>query len=246
MENYLTLSHLEKNYGTKEVIHHLSLSVAKGEIYVLLGKNGAGKSTLFKLIAELALPTNGTISIGGHPITQQTRKKIGMSINQPVFYEDLTAEDNLRIHCTYMDYPLSTSHLSDTLKLVGLAPENQTSVKNFSLGMRQRLMLARCLIHEPNLLVIDEPLNGLDPNAIRQMRILLKNLAASGLAILMSSHILSEVEAVATTIGVMNHGVLRFSAPLTSLQQQYGEQLEDYLIQEMEGDPLNETYQIRN
>lgn len=241
MAEYLTLTNIEKNYGAKEVLHAVNLSIQQGEIYVLLGKNGAGKSTLLKLISGLATPTNGMIQISGHTMTFKDKFKIGFSINQPIFYEHLTAEENLSIHCEYMDFKCSFSQIERILELVQLTPNNPTPVKNYSLGMRQRLMLARCLIHKPDLLIIDEPLNGLDPNGIRTVRTLLKNLASDGLTILMSSHILSEVEAVATNIGIISNGRLHFESKMSQLKELYGVNLEDFLIKKMEVYP-HETH----
>ncbi|MEG0256653.1 ABC transporter ATP-binding protein [Vagococcus sp.] len=237
----IVVTAIEKNYGLKHVLKGINFEVKKGEIYVLLGKNGAGKSTLFKILSGLTHPTTGCVTLFQHPLSDLTKQKIGVSINQPVFYEHLSATENLSIHCDYMSYPLTKERLTTVLDLVGLQLENETPVKNYSLGMRQRLVIARCLIHEPELLIIDEPLNGLDPKGIRQIRELIQTIAASGITILMSSHILSEVQAVATKIGVIYNGQLVFEGFKSDLVTHYGTKLEDFLINKMEGE-LNETY----
>lgn len=158
---------IEKNYGRKEVLKNFSLSVEKGEVYVLLGKNGAGKSTLFKILTGLSKATNGEIIIlNESKDLEKVKTKIGSNINEPVFYEHLSAHENLRIHCEYMG--VSNNQISEWLKTVGLTIDNDRPVKEYSLGMRQRLVLARCLVHNPELLIIDEPLNGLDPRGIKQ------------------------------------------------------------------------------
>lgn len=237
----IELINIEKNYDLKEVLRGINLKISAGDIYVLLGKNGAGKSTLFKLLAGLTKPTNGNLTLFNKPLSEKTKQKIGISINQPIFYEHLSAEENLTIHCDYMNYPLTSERLTTVLTLVGLQIDNPIPVKNYSLGMRQRLVLARCLIHEPELLIIDEPLNGLDPKGIRQIRELIQTIATSGITILMSSHILSEVEAVATKIGVIYDGQLIFEEHKSKLTATYGNKLEDFLINKMEGE-TNEAY----
>lgn len=236
MTHIIQIHKIEKNYGVKEVLKGIDLNLEKGEIYALLGKNGAGKSTLFKIISGLTLPTSGTINLFSSPISSDSKKKMGISINQPTFYEHLDAYNNLEIHCQYMNYSFDKQQFKRVMNMVGLSTENKSPTKLYSLGMRQRLMLARCLIHEPELLIIDEPLNGLDPKGIKQVRTLIQSIAQTGVTILISSHILSEVEAVATRIGVLSKGNLIFSKKAASLKQIYGTRLEDILIQKMEGD----------
>ncbi|WP_223156170.1 ABC transporter ATP-binding protein [Desemzia incerta] len=174
--NVVEVQNVEKNYGAKEVLKNFSLTVQKGEIYVLLGRNGAGKSTLFKLLTGLTKATNGEISIFNETKDiEKVKTKIGSNINKPVFYEHLSAIENLSIHCDYMK--ASKNRIQEWLEVVGLSVDNDRPVKEYSLGMRQRLVLARCLVHDPELLVIDEPLNGLDPRGIKQFRELLEEIS---------------------------------------------------------------------
>lgn len=225
---------IEKNYGRKEVLKNFSLSVEKGEVYVLLGKNGAGKSTLFKILTGLSKATNGEIAIlNESKDLEKIKTKIGTNINEPVFYEHLSADENLNIHCEYMG--VSNNRISDWLKTVGLTIDNDRPVKEYSLGMRQRLVLARCLIHNPDLLIIDEPLNGLDPRGIKQFRELIEEISLLGKTIIMSSHILTEVESVATRIGVIYDGQLVLDERKQDLVAKYHDSLENFLINKMEG-----------
>lgn len=234
MTTSIEVLHVEKNYGRKEVLKDFSLSVERGEVYVLLGKNGAGKSTLFKILTGLTKATNGTIVIlNENEDLEKVKIKIGSNINEPVFYEHLSAYENLKIHCEYMGS--SKDRIKDWLKTVGLTIDNDRPVKEYSLGMRQRLVLARCLVHDPELLIIDEPLNGLDPRGIRQFRELIEEISMLGKTIIMSSHILTEVESVATRIGVIYDGQLVLDEKKEELVTNYQDGLEDFLINKMEG-----------
>lgn len=225
---------IEKNYGRKEVLKNFSLCVEKGEIYILLGKNGAGKSTLFKILTGLSKATNGEIIIlNESKDLEKVKTKIGSNINEPVFYEHLSAHENLKIHCEYMG--VSNNQISEWLKTVGLTIDNDRPVKEYSLGMRQRLVLARCLVHNPELLIIDEPLNGLDPRGIKQFRELIEEISLLGKTIIMSSHILTEVESVATRIGVIYDGQLVLDERKQDLVAKYQDELENFLINKMEG-----------
>lgn len=234
MTTSIEVLHVEKNYGRKEVLKDFSLSVERGEVYVLLGKNGAGKSTLFKILTGLTKATNGTIVIlNENEDLEKVKIKIGSNINEPVFYEHLSAYENLKIHCEYMGS--SKDRIKDWLKTVGLTIDNDRPVKEYSLGMRQRLVLARCLVHDPELLIIDEPLNGLDPRGIRQFRELIEEISILGKTTIMSSHILTEVESVATRIGVIYDGQLVLDEKKEELVTNYQDGLEDFLINKMEG-----------
>ena len=235
MTTIIDVQQLEKNYGAKEVLKSLDLTVEKGEVYVLLGRNGAGKSTLFKILTGLSKATSGSISIlSEHQNIENVKIKIGSNINEPVFYEHLNAVENLDIHCDYMG--ASKKRIKEWLKVVGLSADNNRPVKEYSLGMRQRLVLARCLVHDPELLVIDEPLNGLDPRGIKQFRELLEEISLLGKTIIMSSHILTEVVLVATRIGVIFDGQLVLDDRKADLVAKHGNQLEDFLISKMEGE----------
>ncbi|MER2131791.1 MAG: ATP-binding cassette domain-containing protein [Carnobacterium inhibens] len=235
MTTIVAVHHLEKNYGKKEVLKNFSLTIQKGEVYVLLGRNGAGKSTLFKILTGLSRASNGSITIlNEDKDLEKVKIKIGSNINEPVFYEHLSAMENLKIHCDYMGS--SKKRIPEWLKVVGLAVDNDRPVKEYSLGMRQRLVLARCLVHDPELIIIDEPLNGLDPRGIKQFRELIEELSLLGKTIIMSSHILTEVESVATRIGVIFDGELVLDERKLDLVATHQDGLEDFLISKMEGE----------
>ena len=235
MTSIVAVHHLEKNYGKKEILKDFSLTVEKGEIYVLLGRNGAGKSTLFKILTGLSKASNGSITIlNEEKDLEKVKVKIGSNINEPVFYEHLSAVENLEIHCDYMES--SKKRIPEWLKVVGLAVDNDRPVKEYSLGMRQRLVLARSLVHDPELIIIDEPLNGLDPRGIKQFRELIEELSLLGKTIIMSSHILTEVESVATRIVVIFDGELVLDESKVDLVATHQDGLEDFLISKMEGE----------
>lgn len=233
MEKAVTITQLEKNYGRKEVLKSIDLTVDQGEIFVLLGKNGAGKSTLFKVLTGLAKETSGSFRFFSRGYDLQTDSKdIGFNINDPVFYENLNGRENLAIHCDYMQ--VSEDKVDDWLKQLDLKVDD-TPVKEYSTGMRQRLALARCLVHDPAILIIDEPLNGLDPKGIREFRKLIEKIARMNKTIIMSSHILAEVEAIASRIAVICDGEIVLNQTKQQLVSQYGSCFEDYLIDKMEG-----------
>lgn len=201
----------------------------------MLGRNGAGKSTLFKILTGLSRASNGSITIlNEDKDLEKVKIKIGSNINEPVFYEHLSAMENLKIHCDYMGS--SKKRIPEWLKVVELAVDNDRPVKEYSLGMRQRLVLARCLVHDPELIIIDEPLNGLDPRGIKQFRELIEELSLLGKTIIMSSHILTEVESVATRIGVIFDGELVLDERKLDLVATHQDGLEDFLISKMEGE----------
>jgi len=202
---------LSKSYGTEEVVSNVNMNVQRGEIYGFLGPNGAGKSTLMKMLLGLVKPTGGEIELFGERLrinSTEHLKRIGHLIETPVFYEKLTAEQNLELHGEYMGY-YNTQRAREALELVQLSGIDNKPVKQFSLGMRQRLGIARAISTRPELLLLDEPVNGLDPEGIQVMRNLFRRLRDEwGLSLLISSHLLSEIEQVADTIGVINGGQL--------------------------------------
>ncbi|WP_100065256.1 ABC transporter ATP-binding protein [Miniphocaeibacter massiliensis] len=234
--NILNVVNVIKSFDGEEVLKGVNLNLNRGEIYVLLGKNGVGKSTLFKIIIGLMKPTMGFVEFLDKDLLCYENKhfsELGFNINEPRFYEHLTARKNLEIHCEYMN--CSKDKIKFLLEKMGLSYLNDTLVKNYSLGMRQRLSLTRCLLHEPKMIVIDEPLNGLDPKGIKDLRHLLKEIAKEGITILMSSHILSEVEKIADRIGVLNSGNLIVEDTVKNLLKNNEGNFEDYIIEKMEG-----------
>lgn len=211
MEYILQTSNLTKVYNEKEVVSNVNLHVRRGEIYGFLGPNGAGKTTVLRIITNLVKPTKGETSIFGQkltPTSYEVFKKMGNVIEYPIFYEKLTARENLKIHCEYIGY-YNEEAIDWALDMVQLKNFEGKQVKEFSLGMKQRLGLARAIITKPELLILDEPLNGLDPVGIKELRTLLKNLRDDyGITIFMSSHILAEIEQIADTIGIIKDGEL--------------------------------------
>lgn len=228
---------LIKIFDGKEVLQRLNMSVEKGSIYGLLGTNGAGKTTTFKLITGLMQPTAGTICFHGDEIHTHNReflKEMGILIETPVFYEHLSARENLEIHLSYMGCDFAC--IDENLAMAGLADTGKQSVSKFSLGMKQRLAIARAISHAPKLLVLDEPINGLDPMGIRQMRELFLTLAKDrGMTILISSHILNEIECVADRVGVLVNGTISKEVSISEIKATSPKGLEDYFFNMMSG-----------
>ena len=183
----------------------------EGEIYGFLGPNGAGKTTVMKMLTNLWKPTSGSIEIFGEILTPQSckiLKRIGSIIEFPTFYNYMTGYENLQLHCEYMGYYKHGS-IENALDLLELSAASQKAVKNYSLGMKERLGIARAILCKPELLILDEPTNGLDPAGMKKIRDLLKNLCEEyGTTIMISSHILSEVESIADTVGIIHHGMM--------------------------------------
>lgn len=207
----LRTNSLSKSMGNKKIITDVNIHIEQGKIYGFLGPNGAGKTTVMKMITNLWKPTSGTIEIFGEILTPKSYgllKRMGSIIEFPVFYEHLTGSENLRLHCEYMGY-YSPDSVNDTLKMLELTNASDVKVSQYSLGMKQRLGIARAILTKPELLILDEPTNGLDPSGMKDIRDLLKMLCQEyGITIMISSHILSEIESIADTIGVLNHGKL--------------------------------------
>ncbi|PLR65998.1 ABC transporter ATP-binding protein [Bacillus sp. UMB0893] len=228
---------LVKTFEGKEVIKNCNLTVRKGTIYGFLGANGSGKTTVFKMLMGLLIPNAGNIEILGLDSIENKNKilkSIGSIIEIPVFYDHLTASENLELHLSYMG--IANPHIDYTLEMVGLKNTDKLPVSKFSLGMRQRLGIARAIIHKPEILILDEPINGLDPMGIREMRELFLNLVKNhNMTILISSHILSEIEHIADTIGVIVDGRIVEEVSLSSIKDQFPDGLEDYFFDIMSG-----------
>ena len=209
MENIVEIKELFKIIDKEEILSDINLQIAEGEIYGLLGPNGAGKTTLMKCMLSLLTITSGSIEIFGKNLQEHREEilsQVGSIIETPIFYENCTAKEILEIHAQYMGKNITELDIINTLRMVGL--KNTTKkVKEFSLGMRQRLGLARAFLTKPRLLILDEPINGLDPVGIQEIRNLLQLLSKEhGITILISSHILSEVSQIADKIGVIKNG----------------------------------------
>lgn len=229
--------HLIKCFGDNQVIKDCSMCIEKGTIYGFLGANGAGKTTVFKLLTGLLTPDSGSVEILGCNMLANRDKmlsQIGSLIEAPTFYEHLSARKNLEIHLAYMEN--EGFGVDRALQMVGLPDIDEKAVSKFSLGMRQRLGIARALIHQPEILILDEPINGLDPMGIKEVRELFVRLAKEhGMTILLSSHILSEIEHIADKVGVIVDGRIVCESNLAQIKTEYKGSLEDYFFTIMSG-----------
>lgn len=218
----LQTNHLSKIISNKELVTDVNLHVKKGEIYGFLGPNGAGKTTVMKMITNLWKPTSGNIEIFGETLTPQSYevlKRMGSIIEFPTFYDHMTGYENLQLHCEYMGY-YNHGCIENTLDMLELSNAANKPVKNYSLGMKERLGIARAILCKPELLILDEPTNGLDPAGMKQIRNLLKTLCTEyGITIMISSHILSEIENIADAVGVINHGMMIKEIGIKEIEQ---------------------------
>lgn len=221
-EYIIETKNLTKQYGTQKSVADLNIHVNQGRIYGLLGRNGAGKTTTMKMLLGLTPPTSGEVTIWGKSLKGNEKKilpRIGNLIEAPGFYPNLTATENLRIFATLRGVP-DRSAIKNALDLVGLPYKDKKLFSQYSLGMKQRLAIALAVMHDPELLILDEPINGLDPIGIAEVRSFIRELCdARGKTILISSHILSEIALLADDIGIIDHGALLEEESLAELEQ---------------------------
>ena len=217
--------HLTKQYGTQKSVSDLNIHVKKGRVYGLLGRNGAGKTTTMKMLLGLTEPTSGEIELWGKPLRGNEKEvlpRIGSLIESPGFYPNLTATENLRIFAALRGVP-SRHAVKDALDLVGLPYRDKKLFSQYSLGMKQRLAIALAVMHDPELFILDEPTNGLDPIGIAEIRSFIRRLCdEGGKTVLLSSHILSEISLMADAIGIIDHGVLLEEESLSALESKNG------------------------
>ena len=223
MSDYLIeTKQLTKIYGEQAAVKNINLHVKRGKIYGLLGRNGAGKTTTMKMLLGLTQPTSGEVKIWGKPLRGNEKKllpRIGSLIESPGFYPNLTATENLRIFATLRGVP-NRHAIKDALDLVGLPYKDKKLFSQYSLGMKQRLAIALAVMHDPELLILDEPINGLDPIGIAEVRSFIRELCdARGKTILISSHILSEISLLADDVGIIDHGTVLEEESLEELEQ---------------------------
>ena len=217
----LQLDQLSKHYGKLKAVDQLSISIKKGNIYGLLGPNGSGKSTTLGMILNVINPTSGSFQwYEGTHTTHQALKKIGAIIERPNFYPYMTALQNLTLICKIKQ--CSTENIQEKLELVGLWDRRHSKFKTYSLGMKQRLAIAAALVNNPELLILDEPTNGLDPEGIHQIRKLIFKIAEGGTTILLASHLLDEVEKVCNQVIVLKNGVKCYQGPVDAISQTFG------------------------
>ncbi|MCI8356600.1 MAG: ATP-binding cassette domain-containing protein [Lachnospiraceae bacterium] len=222
MPYIIQTNHLTKTIAGKNIVSDVDLHVKKGEIYGFLGPNGAGKTSVMKMLTNLWKPTAGSIELFGETLTQKSYevlKRMGSILEMPVFYEHLSGRENLRLHCEYMGYYRHGS-IEEAMEMLGITDAADKPVRNYSLGMKERLGIARAILTKPELLILDEPTNGLDPAGMKQIRSLLKILCTEyGITIMVSSHILSEIESIADTIGVIAHGRMKQEIGMKEIEQ---------------------------
>ncbi|MEE3895046.1 ABC transporter ATP-binding protein [Priestia megaterium] len=224
-ETVLQVGHVSKVIGKKTILHDVSLSVERGEIFGLLGPNGSGKTTLIRTVVGLIKETEGTITVNGFPLKEQftsAMKSIGAIIENPEFYDYLTGYQNLK-HFANMHEGITSERLDEVIALVKLENSIHAKVKTYSLGMRQRLGVAQAILHKPALLLLDEPTNGLDPAGMREFRTYLQTLCREeGISILIASHLLKEVEALCDRVGIIQDGELKAVQDLSPNRQDQG------------------------
>lgn len=225
MKGILRTNNLTKTYKTDKAVNQVSICVEKGDVYGFIGQNGAGKTTTIRLILNLLKPTKGYVELFGEKVTNanihQFLKRIGSIIEIPGFYLNLSGEENLNIHRVMMGINDKTE-IDRVLKIVGLREEKSKKVKHYSLGMKQRLGIARALLHNPDLLILDEPTNGLDPKGIVEIRDLILEISKKhGKTIFVSSHILAEVEKMVNKVGIIHKGKLLEEITQDQLQKKY-------------------------
>ncbi|MEN1939413.1 ABC transporter ATP-binding protein [Paenibacillus sp. 102] len=222
MNAIIKTTNLTKIYGNQKSVDNLDITVNQGEIYGFIGRNGAGKTTTIRMLLGLIKPTNGKIEIFGEDLFQnqkETLRRIGSIVEVPGFYENLTAKENLLVNAKIIGVHKKNA-IEEALEIVGLQHETKKLVGKYSLGMKQRLGIARALLHCPELLILDEPTNGLDPIGIKEMRKLIKSLAQErNITILISSHILAEVEQLVDRMGIIHEGRLLEEISLDTLQK---------------------------
>ncbi len=216
MNSILNISNLTKKFGHLTAVKNLSFNIEKGNVYGILGPNGSGKSTTLGIVLNVVNKTSGEFHwYDGSLTTHQALKKVGAIIERPNFYPYMTAYQNLKLVCRIKE--ISHDSINKTLEIVGLLNRKDYVFDNFSLGMKQRLAIASALLNDPEILILDEPTNGLDPQGIHQIREIIKKIAEAGTTILLASHLLDEVEKVCSHVVVLNKGVNIFSGRVDEL-----------------------------
>lgn len=209
MSYILQTSHLSKTIDGKQLVTDVNIHVKKGEVYGFLGPNGAGKTTVMKMLTNLWKPTSGTVALFGKALEKtsyEVLKRMGSIIEFPTFYDHMSGKDNLQLHCEYMGY-YNKGSVEEVLQMLGLSDAADRPAGSYSLGMKQRLGIARAILCKPELVILDEPTNGLDPAGMKQIRDLFRMLCTEyGMTLMISSHLLPEIESIADTVGVIHHG----------------------------------------
>ncbi|AVQ38519.1 lantibiotic ABC transporter ATP-binding protein [Clostridium botulinum] len=201
-----------KVFKGQHAVNNISITVRENSVYGLLGPNGAGKSTMLKMLTGMLRPTSGKIIFDNHHWTRKDLASIGALIEAPPLYENLTARENLKVRTTLLG--LKDSRIDEVLKIVDLTTTGKKTAGKFSMGMKQRLGIAIALLNNPKLLILDEPTNGLDPIGIQELRELIRSFPKQGITVILSSHILAEVQLIADHIGIISNGILGYEAKI--------------------------------
>lgn len=212
MDLILSTTELCKSFRGRPAVDRVSIRVPRNGVYGLLGPNGAGKSTLLKMLTGIARPDGGSVCFDGHPWRRDDLRHIGALIETPPLYDNLTAFENLKVRTTLLHLP--DERIGEVLQRVDLTGTGKKKAGQFSLGMKQRLGIAIALVNHPKLLILDEPTNGLDPLGIGALRELIRSLPQQGVTVILSSHVLSEVQQLANRVGIIANGTLGFEGPL--------------------------------
>lgn len=214
MDMILKTIDLCKSFSGQMAVNNISLNIEKNSVYGLLGPNGAGKSTTLKMITGILKPNSGSIEFDGRLWKRNDLEHIGALIEMPPLYENLTAYENLKVRTALLG--LDDARINEVLQIVQLTNTGKKRVGQFSLGMKQRLGIAIALLNHPKLLILDEPTNGLDPVGIEELRELIRSFPAKGITVILSSHILSEVQQIADHIGIIAGGILGYEGKLNA------------------------------
>ena len=221
METILSLKNLDKKYGSVHAVNNLSFDIKKGNIYGILGPNGSGKSTTLGIILNVVNKSSGNFSwFNGSVSTHEALKKVGAIIERPNFYPYMTAVQNLKLICKIKE--ISTEIIDEKLKTVNLYERKNSKFSTFSLGMKQRLAIASALLNDPEILILDEPTNGLDPQGIHEIRQIITEIASKGTTILLASHLLDEVEKICSHVIVIRNGIKLYSGSVDEMTASKG------------------------
>ena len=212
MKAILKTNNLCKDFKKQKAVNNISITVRENSIYGLLGPNGAGKSTTLKMITGMLRPTSGKVLFNGHEWNRKDLEQIGALIETPPLYENLSAVENLEVRAKLLNIP--KTRIDKVLKMVDLQNTGRKKAGQFSMGMKQRLGIAIALLNSPKLLILDEPTNGLDPIGIQELRSLIRSFPSKGITVILSSHILSEVQRIADDIGIISNGILGYEGQM--------------------------------
>jgi len=221
LETILSVNNLTKKYGSLTAVKDLSFTIEKGNVYGILGPNGSGKSTTLGIVLNVVNKTNGTFAwFNGNSSTHKALKKVGAIIERPNFYPYMSAIQNLKLVCKIKE--VSENKIHEKLELVGLLERKDSKFRTYSLGMKQRLAIASALLNDPEILILDEPTNGLDPQGIHQIREIIKKIASQGTTILLASHLLDEVEKVCSHVVILRKGQKLYAGRVDEMINSYG------------------------